>query len=222
MKPARRVLLCALLAIAASNTGVPAHAQTVQQQTGQQQTGQQQPGPAQGRFVFSVFDQQVELPPGDPRRVTVPEVGVGSLIVVDLLPAADTPNPSDIRLEILRRTADENQRPGRSAFESVYLQQGLAPDPVRFPVKTSGRYIVAVRQGENGVPGAAIRFRVQVERPTSASPAKPQPRTLPEDTRIAVGVFSAGLLWTTLLLCGVPIIRAFRSRRRRLEHPWSA
>jgi hypothetical protein len=173
------------------------------------------------RSIYTIFDHPVYLPPGDPRRVTLPDLQSGTVIIVEVLPqVADAGAPvHSVGVEILRRTRQTNQTAGVSLYESAHLAKGRHEEPIRFPVKVDGNYLVAVRCDEDAESGASVRLRVQVDRQNSRA-AKATVYTLPDDTRVAVAVFSAGLLWTTLLLCGVPIIRAFRSRRRNATPPW--
>lgn len=209
---ARKILLCMLAAGAVGMAWGPLRAQ---EQTDRAEAPRE-------RVMVTLFDQRVQLPSRDPRRVTLPAVHPGTVILVEALPSQDEAGlpPGALQIEILRRETAADS-PAASALESVYLFHGSPDGPLRYRVTRAGQYLVAVRQAGTGAADAAIRLRVRMERAPSRPP-RPAPRTLPEDTRIAVGVFSAGLLWTTLLLCGVPIIRAFRSRRRSGGPPWSA
>lgn len=211
MGPARRILLYAFWVVVVCVLGDPAVAQA------QQDVARTAPE----RRVRTVFNHSVTLPPRDPRRVTLRDLEPGTVILVEVLPAsAEVPSAAaEMRVEILRRTRFNSRDARVSAFESVHLQRGVTSDPIRYPVEEKGDYLVAIQWDGDSAPGTTIRLLVQVDQAVKRSP-KPPVYTLPTDTRIAVAVFSAGLLWTTLLLCGVPIIRAFRSRRRNAAPPW--
>ncbi|MCW5963149.1 MAG: hypothetical protein KIT83_03845 [Bryobacterales bacterium] len=173
-----------------------------------------------------VLERTVNLPSGDPRRITLPRVNAGTRIEVMVTPAdaAETTDLHNVQVEILRDDAhvtETKRRPSRSAasLQSVLLSTGPWATPIRYQAPWDGHYLVVLRQ--SNASRAAIPLHVQA-RLQAGRMNSPEVYTLPPETRTAVAVFSAGLLWTTLLLCGAPIIRAFRSRRNFEEPPWFA
>lgn len=173
-----------------------------------------------------VLEREVSLPSGDPRRITLPRMNAGTRIEVMVTPAgaSETNDLRDVQVEILRDDApvsETKRRDGRSAvgFQSVLLSTGPWATPIRYEAPWDGHYLVVLRQSNPN--GKSMGLHVITHLRTG--PAKsPEVYTLPPGTRTAVAVFSAGLLWTTLLLCGAPILRAFRSRRNFEEPPWFA
>jgi|GEM_PF-2545989 len=203
-----------------------------------------------GRVEMLHFDQMVTLPPGDPRRVSLPWLENGTLIQIQL----DVPEESGsgtkqtIQVEVLRpqRAEAPNEKAARGTpMESVLRTEWRGPvadtprtttspatsgardetqarrrDVIRYRAVREGRYVVVLRENSKARQDAKVRLRVTIDRPIVPRLTIAPPKTLPDDTRFAVAVFSFGLLWTTLLLCGWPIIRAFRSEKRHSEQFW--
>ncbi len=185
-----------------------------------------QPIPAPGDAPAAIHyaeTHQVDLPSGDPRRLRLPLLRAGT--VLELSVRAGTETDADslewVQMELLRddqlpQTGDSG-RPRRGVLQPVLRIAGTGKTPVRFRVPWDGNYLVVLRQSHPKGQPVALEVDVRLRR-TPETPT--EPFVLSSSTRRAVAIFSGGLLWTTLWLCGVPIIRAFRSRSRRAAPPW--
>lgn len=182
-------------------------------------------GNAQAKPHFAL-ERAVDLPSGDPRRITLPLMKAGAWLEVHVEPAAGTKSSMlrHVQVEILRDDSallDGRRKRTQSLadLQSVALSTGPWEQPVRYRAPWDGRYVVVLRQTNPSRETIPLEVRTNLYRQQTA---KPSVYTLPAGTRTAVAVFSGGLLWTVLLLCGTPIIRAFRSRRTTPEPPWYA
>lgn len=158
-----------------------------------------------------VIQRVISLPPQDVRRVTLSNLAAGSVIHVRFDSLTPT-RPAQVEL-LLRE-----QNGSGTAYRSLRLVGPTERGQLRFPVPEAGTYLITVRQPANAKRPINLGLEITLELPSPA--ATPAPRTLPTGTRIAVAVFSFGFLWTTLLLCGAPIIRAFRRRRTPQPQIW--
>ncbi|MDZ7637047.1 MAG: hypothetical protein U5J83_02135 [Bryobacterales bacterium] len=166
----------------------------------------------------TVLNATVDIPPNDLRRVRLPRLSEGAIVLVEFRPAAAADGPRvPVEIEILRRDELGKGKVGyRSMRPSLLAMQG----ELNYRVPEDGDYVVALRQAGRASRPARVTLHVQLRQP--AAPPPPPVKTLSREKRIAVTVFSLGFLWTTLAICGVPLIRAFRSRRRRPSPPWFA
>ncbi len=181
--------------------------------------------PGAGTVLFATRH-QVALPAGDPRRLRLPLVKAGTLVELDVQPAVgtDATRLHSVELELLRddRTP-ESQHSARgmrsTALQPVLRSTGPWQSPLQYRAPWDGQYLVVLRQtnGQRRTINLVVSAKLY-----RASNSPSEPYMLNTATRVAVAVFSGGLLWTTLLLCGLPIIRAFRLRRRLPEPPWYA
>lgn len=172
----------------------------------------------------------MRIPAGDLRRLTLPRLRSGTLVNIEIQ-AADSTQSVDmhsLQLEILQGSAGlpADDRPGgipslSRAWDSVLLYAGPWDKPIRYRAVRDGVCVIVLRQRDRQGSTLALKIRVHLQGGAAASQPE-APYELSRETRTAVAVFSAGLLWTTLLLCGAPIMRAFRDRRRRPEPPWYA
>lgn len=197
--------------------------------------------PAQGETeTVVVLRATVEVPPNDLRRIRLPRAQKGASVLVTLRaetgdstardgsgangPAAGgTGGPRDgsaanpFEVEILRREATWW---GKVGFRQMQTALIATEGNLDFQIPDDSEYQVALRQvGDAKRPA---RIALQVELRGTGEALAPKVRTLSRERRIAVAVFSLGFLWTTLVICGVPLIRAFRSRRTPPSPPWYA
>jgi hypothetical protein len=173
----------------------------------------------------TVLSATVEIPPNDLRRVRLPRLRAGDSVMVEFhtvpatptgaSPARDADGPFEV--EILRR---EESRRGKVSYRQLHPVLLATQGDLHYRIPDDGDYVVALRRAGNATRPAQIALRVQVGQATEA--ALPKVKTLSRERRIAVAVFSLGFLWTTLMICGVPLIRAFRSRRRQTLPSWYA
>lgn len=176
------------------------------------------------------IERAVQLPSGDPRRISLPHLEADTEIQVrvEAIPGQQQPLPEHLRVEILRYDPAAPERPSQSEGDGlrlIPLAKNPLPEPFHFQVPRDGHYMVVLHQRNAQRATADLLVQVRLRRPERSVQSRreaPAPYTLPPSARIAVAVFSAGLLWTTLLLCGAPIVRAFRSRRTPEEPPWFA
>lgn len=164
--------------------------------------------------TLSVINTVVSIPTGDLRRVSLPRLRAGASLQVEfhsLSPALP------VEMELLRREGGEE---GKTVFRHYGRISLTARGDFRYPIAESGDYLLALRQTERSGRTARVQLRVHVR--TRAQSKAPAVYTLSHEKRIAVTIFSVGFLWTTLLVCGVPIVRAFRSRKRPSSPPWYA
>lgn len=182
----------------------------------------------------------VEVPPNDLRRIRLPRARMGASVLVALdagagdstslhgsepegpaaggaggAPDGSAANPFEV--EILRR---EVTWWGKVRFRQMQAAVIATKGDLDFQIPDDSEYQVALRQvGDSKRPA---RIALQVELRGAGETLAPKVRTLSRERRIAVAVFSLGFLWTTLVICGVPLIRAFRSRRTPPSPPWYA
>lgn len=161
---------------------------------------------------ITVLHSRVLIPPRELRRVSLAELPKGAELFVEY--RAEVPG-RQIQLEVLRRDGvGEGNRAYRNLRRLPLDSQGT----LRYSVESEGDYMVALRQAEGAKSPLHVELRVELSQ--GAVAPRPQIQTLSHEKRLAVAVFSLGFLWTTVVLCGVPILRAFRSRRKREVHPW--
>ena len=183
--------------------------------------------------ILFLFERTLDLPSGDLRRITLPRVKAGTMIVLEAETEQSGPSMDlrNLRIEILHdpsALADsalaaeaDGRGKRRSQMRSMAVYAGPWDPALRFRTPQDGRYVVVLRQqNAEGTP-LPLSLRVRLL-PSPVTAKVTEPITLPQNTRSAVAIFSAGLLWTTLLLFGTPVIRAFRSRRRQEGPPWFA
>jgi hypothetical protein len=169
--------------------------------------------PGQPRVV-SVLNTVVSIPSGDLRRVSLPRLAAGASLQVEFrMFSPELP----VEMELLRR---ERGGEGKAVFRHYGRVPLTASGDFRYAIPESGDYVLALRQVERT--GRSARVQLQVRIRSASQPVAPMVHTLSREKRIAVAIFSLGFLWTTLLVCGMPIIRAFRSRRRPSSPPWYA
>jgi hypothetical protein len=171
------------------------------------------PQPRQSEIV-SVLNTVVTVPSADLRRLSLPRLTAGSHLQVEF--RAFSPE-LPVEMELLRR---ERGGEGKAVFRHYGRVPLSAGGDFRYAIPESGDYVLALRQVERTGRSARVQLQVRIRVPSQ--PAAPTVYTLSREKRIAVAIFSAGFLWTTLLVCGMPIIRAFRSRRRPSSPPWYA
>ncbi len=197
-----------------------------------------------------LVDETVDVPPDDFRRVRLPRVRAGAVLWVKFRTApeaaqasrssgADVPAAKDgtggqaasdrtgrensdgesggIQVEILRRN---DAKPGKVSYRQMQPALIGEQGELQFQIPDEGEYVVAVRQA--GAPRDTAHVSLHVEVRGRGGVLAPKAQTLSRERRIAVAVFSLGFLWTALMVCGVPIIRAFRSRRTPPSPPWYA
>ncbi len=197
-----------------------------------------------------LVNQTVDVPPDDFRRVRLPRVRAGAVLWVKFrtLPAAGQASPNSgpagsaaldgrgeptanadpgresgdsesngFHVEILRR---DDAKLGKVSYRQVQPALIAEQGELQFQIPDEGEYVVTVRQA--GPPRDTADISLQVEVRGDGGAIVPQAQTLSREKRIAVAVFSLGFLWTTLVICGVPLIRAFLSRRRPPSPPWYA
>lgn len=160
----------------------------------------------------SVLTTLVTIPSGDLRRVSLPRMGSGASLEVSyhaLSPEAP------VELELLRR---ERGGEGKPVFRHHGRIPVTADGRFQYSVPEAGDFLLVLRQTERT--GKTARVHLQVRIQGASTTVATEVRTLPRETRIAVAIFSVGFLWTTLLVCGVPVIRAFRSRKTPSSHLW--
>jgi hypothetical protein len=164
--------------------------------------------------IESVLNAVVSVPSADLRRLSLPRLTAGSHLQVEF--RAFSPE-LPVEMELLRR---ERGGEGRAVFRHYGRVPLTASGDFRFAIPESGDYVLALRQVERTGRAARVQLHVRVGEARRAAAATVH--TLSREKRIAVAIFSVGFLWTTLLVCGMPIIRAFRSRRRPSSPPWYA
>lgn len=182
-----------------------------------------QPAPDGQPDVLFAEKHRLELPTGDPRRLRLPLLKAGTLLELSVRSVADASTTSLewVEVELLRDDRlPRDHRGGRSGprtLQSVLRSGGPWDSPIEFRAPWDGNYVVVLRQSH---PQAQV-MKLEVEaRLRRTSETRAEPVVLSDSTRRAVAVFSGGLLWTMLWLCGVPLMRAFRSRNRRATPPW--
>jgi hypothetical protein len=161
---------------------------------------------------ITVLHSRVLIPPRELRRVSLAELPKGAELFVEY--RAEVPG-RQIQLEVLRR---DGVGEGNRAFRNLRRLPLDSQGTLRYSVESEGDYIVALRQAEGAKSPLHVELRVELSQ--GAVAPRPQIQTLSHEKRLAVAIFSLGFLWTTVVLCGVPILRAFRSRRKREVHPW--
>lgn len=200
--------------------------------------------------MLFLVNETVDVPPDDFRRVRLPRVRAGAALWVKFRtvpgPAqasrksgrggpADSdgrgsPTGSDrtggedgdgessgFQVEILRRNGEKLGKVSyRQMQPALIAEQG----ELQFQIPDEGEYVVSVQQAGHRRDTAYVSLQVEVR--GAGGVLVPQAQTLSRERRIAVAVFSLGFLWTTLMVCGVPLIRAFRSQRRPPSPPWYA
>ncbi|MCC6263283.1 MAG: hypothetical protein IT169_06880 [Bryobacterales bacterium] len=186
-----------------------------------------QDAPAKGASeTVVVLKSTVTIPANDLRRVRLPRVRAGAILTVQFQvepgPAAageapGVPRTDALEVEILRREMGNWRRSHlRPVQPSLVATQG----ELRFRIEDEREYLVVVRQAGDAKSPVQAAFQIELRGP--AGTLVPSVRTLSKEKRTAVTVFSLGFLWTALMVCGVPIIRAFRSRRTPPLPPWYA
>ena len=161
---------------------------------------------------ITVLHSRVLIPPRELRRVNLAHLPKGAELLVEY--GAEVPGRR-IQLELLRRNGAGE---GNDAYRNIRRLPLDSEGTLRYSVESEGDYIVALRQAEGARAPLHVQLRVELSKRSPAT--RPSIQTLSHEKRLAVAIFSLGFLWTTVVLCGVPILRAFRSRRKREVHPW--
>ena len=188
-----------------------------------------------------LVDETVDVPPDDFRRLRLPRVRAGAVLWVKFRTVpeaaqasrssdADVPTASaggdreagengigGFQVEILRRN---DAKLGKVSYRQMRPALIAEQGELQIQIPDEGEYVVTVRQAGTSLNSAHASLQVEVRGAGGA--LAPKAQTLSRERRIAVAVFSLGFLWTTLMVCGVPIIRAFRSRRTPPSPPWYA
>ncbi len=195
-----------------------------------------QGAPAKGAAEAVVLlKSTVKIPPNDLRRVRLPRVKAGAILTVQFQVAPggaagqmgdgqagaggapETGEDHALEVEILRRELGSWGK-----IQLLPMQPALIATrgELQFRIPDEREYLVAMRLGGEAKRPVEAAFHIELR--GAEGTLVPTVQTLSKEKRTAVTVFSLGFLWTALMVCGVPIIRAFRSRRTPPSPPWYA
>lgn len=170
--------------------------------------------------TIDVIQTTAEIPQGDLRRVRLPWMRAGDSLIVQFRvegqpegpESGEQARPDPIHVEILRR---ERSWFGRVDYRQLRSALAAGQGEFEWRVPEDGDYVVALRKAASAGLPSRVTLGVKMRRHAGLTVTR-----ISTAGRLAVLSFSLGFLLTVFSSCGVPIIRAFRARKRPPSPPW--